>query len=114
MTILLVEDDSAIQHVLIEALKTFDKICHGVFTIAEAKTYLGNNNPKLIILDIVLPDGIGTELLDFIKTKHPHSPPVIVTSALHNVEKLLKSYKIHSLLKKPFSLDDLEKAVNFV
>ncbi len=77
--VLYVEDDG-------DLFETISTLCRdeadfeAARTIAQAKEKLALNRYALVVLDIILPDGSGWELLPLIKDIKPE-PPVIVLSA---------------------------------
>lgn len=51
-------------------------------SLAEARAWLADQQPDLILLDIGLPDGSGLELADELKHRTPApSPPIVALSA---------------------------------
>lgn len=53
-----------------------------VGSLAEARAWLADQRPDLVLLDIGLPDGSGLELADELKHRTPApSPPIIALSA---------------------------------
>ena len=70
------------------------------------------NNPNLILLDHVLPDGFGKEICKEIKA-NPHTShiPVILFSTVTGLEKLANEGSADAYIEKPFDINDLEKMV---
>ncbi|MBN8554954.1 MAG: response regulator [Deltaproteobacteria bacterium] len=114
--ILIVEDDRAIQESLRSLLaeEGFDSI--SAFNGQEATTYLESLNknelPDLILLDLMMPikDGFSFRLEQRDDPKISHIPVVIMTatSETKEVQKLLE---IETLIKKPFDMETILKAV---
>ena len=77
-TILLVEDDEMSAKLFSTALMTIYKLDH-VTTINAAKEKLTQNNYDLILLDFILPDGRGTEVLDFLNERNLQIPTLVIT-----------------------------------
>jgi DNA-binding response OmpR family regulator len=114
--VLIVDDEAAILHALglylrqegysTEAIAKFD---HYLANIENAKL------PDVIILDILLnqEDGlkIAREIKDDPKTKHI---PIILISALPNVDKLALDVEADAYLAKPFDVRDLNETVEKV
>ena len=65
--VLIVEDSLTVRMNLQEALEQADFTVTSVATLKEARDVLGSNDFALAILDIVLPDGDGTDLLKEIR-----------------------------------------------
>lgn len=72
------------------------------------------HKPSLILLDIWLPGKIdGAEIARLIKTQEEWKHiPVILISAISNIEKALESSSADDFLAKPFELDDVIEKVN--
>lgn len=105
--ILVVEDETNINNVLSALLDAngYKPIC--AKNCADAKMLYSSYKPDLIILDLGLPDGDGTELLKEIR--HGNLTPVIVLSA-----RAEEHDKVHALdlgandyVTKPFGTDEL-------
>ena len=66
----------------------------------------------VVLLDLMLPDRSGLELLPEIKAHDPHLPVVVIT-AHGNVEAAVRALKLGAFdyLPKPFEPDDLKQAV---
>lgn len=72
-------------------------------------------HPDLILLDIALPDMTGWKVLDTIKEQQRgiSIPPFIVMTAYGDPANRLmgKLQSVHSYLIKPFTPDEIERAV---
>ncbi|WP_312253760.1 ATP-binding protein [Stutzerimonas nitrititolerans] len=79
--ILHVEDDEDLRAVLARGVAALDVELLGVATLGEARQLIETRRFDLVILDLVLPDGSGTELFDALARSVP-APPVILFSAL--------------------------------
>lgn len=83
---------------------------HNVLTaknIKEAKFKLDNNKVDLIVLDIMLPDGSGFDLLS--ETRKTSKIPVIVLSALDGRDDMKSGFDLEAddYIVKPFLPEDL-------
>jgi DNA-binding NtrC family response regulator len=85
-------------------VKTFTSGSDGLNALSEI--------PDLILLDIMLPDINGNEVLARIKQKHPHMP-VIMLSAQGSVEVALESIRLGAFdyFPKPIDKNRLEPAI---
>jgi DNA-binding response OmpR family regulator len=61
-SVLLVEDDRALQSGLVELLSPHGYTVTGVQTLAQARAHVRDHRPDVAIIDLKLPDGSGAEL----------------------------------------------------
>ena len=68
--------------------------------------------PSLVLTDVRLPDGSGTEIFEFCRTSLP-GVPVIIMTGFGSVADAVRLVKAGALdyLEKPFNLDDLVETV---
>jgi two-component system response regulator AtoC len=106
--ILLVDDDDLIRTVVAERLKRRGYEVCTARSLAEARASLKGTQPDAALLDIRLPDGDGTELLEEL-TGEGDVPCVMIT-AHATIESAVEALKkgAEDYLEKPFSLDRLE------
>lgn len=75
--VLLVEDDASIRRFVALAFEGMDVELHEAATLAEARQRLGQQGPyRLVLLDLMLPDGSGESLL-----QHLHDEPPLRAGA---------------------------------
>lgn len=79
--ILHVEDDQDLRLLLARQIEPLDIELQGAASLAEARRLLGAQSYQLAIVDLMLPDGDGSELFDQLAQAVP-PPPVIIFSAL--------------------------------
>ena len=117
-TIVVVEDDNNINDVVCEYLKEEKYIVSTFMNGKIAYEYiLKNKNINLFILDIMLPEMTGLELLKEIRKNEIHkSTPIIMLTALNDEETQIKSfdYLADDYVTKPFSPKVLIKRVNAI
>ncbi len=82
------------------------------FTLGNEALESLEDNPDLILLDIMLPDTNGNEILRQIKLRNPNLP-VIMLSAQGNIEVALESLKLgaYDYFPKPLDKNRLEPAI---
>ena len=108
MKILIVEDNRALASSVHEYLLRENYVCEQAFNLHEAKEKLLFYAYDCIILDIMLPDGSGLDLLNFIKEKHIHGSTLIVSAKgamddkIRGLEEGADDY-----ITKPFHLPEL-------
>ncbi len=110
--IFIVDDEDSILKMLIHWAKNQWGYKTKTFTMgAEALNSL-NENPDLILLDIMLPDINGNEVLGRIKQRNPNLP-VIMLSAQGSVEVALDSIRLGAFdyFPKPIDKNRLEPAI---
>ncbi len=81
-------------------------------SLGEAAALLKTSTPRLVILDIRLPDGDGFALLEDIRRQHPKLPVLMMTAhpSPETVARALASGAAGHL-KKPFKSYELKEAV---
>lgn len=104
--ILHVEDDLDIQHVIATLLENEARVTPSS-TIKEAITKIGNDNFDLVILDLLLPDGNGAELLPIFSK---YKLPIIVYSAF-DLDNQYSKYVRQSLVKSKVSDKELLRTI---
>ena len=55
-------------------------------TIAAAENALSHDSFCLIILDVLLPDGLGLDFLDYARVRHPEIPIILLTGIGYDEE----------------------------
>jgi two-component sensor histidine kinase len=103
--ILHIDDDRELSHVIAAALDHLGGF-HSVRTIRETREWLAAHTPDLVILDIDLPDGSGSELLPELTPKVPvlvYSGQDLEGMSLPGVEAVL--------IKSRVSFEQLTQAV---
>src|SRR3954447_24473730 len=106
-TVLLVEDDPAIEQIMRRALGAHGCGLISATTAAEARAALDAVTPDLIILDLVLPDADGLVLTATLTA--PNAPPILVCSARDRLVDRVLALKLGAadFIGKPFDLDEL-------
>jgi two-component system copper resistance phosphate regulon response regulator CusR len=106
--ILLVEDDARFGRELRRALRRENLACLLAPTGREALVLLRSNPCRLVLLDWMLPDVEGPELLAQIRTSHPRIP-VLMLTARDAVEDRIRGLDsgADDYLPKPFALGEL-------
>lgn len=107
--ILVIEDNHAILDVITLILQSEAYQVSGLNKSADMMSRIEKFGPHLIILDIMLPDGDGRELLKQIRTdqKTAHIP-VLMISARYTSENIQHGeYIPNGFLAKPFDIDEL-------
>jgi DNA-binding NtrC family response regulator len=111
--ILVIEDDRIILDSLCEFLALEGFRTNGAETFKGALAELEKQSYSLIITDVNLPDGDGLELLDIIRTEHPHTVAIVITG-YGTIESAVRAIKqgAYDYLTKPIGDDELRMAVS--
>lgn len=106
-TILLVEDDANIRQMLSIALGAEGYLCVESASVREALSLFNQHHPDLVILDLGLPDGEGSEVLK--RIRESSRLPVLVLSARdQELDKVdLLSRGANDYVSKPFGIREL-------
>ena len=109
--ILLIEDDLATIRLLTSYFESKGYTCKGVVTGTKGLEELASNPPKLVLLDIILPDYSGYNICKQIKSnKDLRNIAVYLLTAIpgSEVEKNLEDSNADGYILKPFDFSDFE------
>jgi DNA-binding response OmpR family regulator len=115
MKILLIEDEPALQKVVREFLEKEKYIVEAASTYNEAILKVEDYNYDCILLDIMLPDGNGLDVLKHLK-KIGKQENVIVVSAKDSIDDKITGLDLGAddYLPKPFHLAELNARIKSV
>ena len=104
--ILLIEDDKVLNRLMSEHLRSMGHRIYTAFDWQQAQGVLEAHEPKLIIMDVQLPDARGMEILPRLVRTYS----VIVLTAYGSVKDAVSAMKAGAAeyLVKPISLEELE------
>lgn len=107
-TIFIVEDETGIRDAL-QLLLSFEN--YDVRSFSSVKTFNERDKsvvPDVFILDVMLPDGLGTDLCNQLKQEPQTSEiPVMIISAHAKSENVTKACQADEFIAKPFDIDDV-------
>ena len=108
-SILVIEDNHAILDVITLVLQSEAYKVSGLNKSASMMSHIETFKPDLMILDIMLPDGDGRDLLTEIRTNQKtENIPVLMISAKYTAQNVQHGeHKPNGFLAKPFDIDDL-------
>ncbi len=110
--ILVIDDDETILELIQEALKDEYDISTAHDTL-EGVDLLLTKRFDLLIVDLGMPVVDGVELIQKIRANSPfQNIPILVVSAYPELRTRLGNSDVQAILPKPFSLDDLSRAVS--
>ena len=108
MRILIVEDEVTLNRTLADGLKEFGYQSDISESLKDAQYYLDIRNYDLILVDWMLPDGSGLELVTQVKQESPKTV-IIVLSARDDKESEIEALRAGAddYIRKPFDFDVL-------
>ncbi len=115
--ILLIEDDLITIRLITSLVESKGYSCKGVISGAKGIEVLKNSSPKVILLDILLPDISGYDICKTIKSDSRYGNiPVFFLTAMtgSEVEENLKETGADGYILKPFNLSDFEKIFKII
>ena len=89
-TILLVDDDQELCELLTHWLSQEGFVLHTRFDTQSARDYLDSNpEPDAVILDVMLPDGNGLQLLRKVRAEHPQLPVLMLSARGEPTDRII-------------------------
>ncbi len=106
--ILIVEDDMSLGQGLVIHIKSEGYIPLLARSLAEAKNIIAKDRPALIILDWMLPDGQGVDLLKELRKEQVSTPIIMLTARVDLIDKIIGLESgANDYLTKPFEPREL-------
>ncbi|HOY68898.1 MAG TPA: response regulator [Candidatus Ozemobacteraceae bacterium] len=110
--ILVIEDEANIARAVRDRLTRDGHAVDTVLSGPAALEYLRDHRPELIILDVLMPDMDGFEVVKHLKADEAtRSVPVMLLTVLTEDDRL-KQQGIDAVLSKPYSGADLSRTVS--
>ncbi|MBN2258430.1 MAG: sigma-54-dependent Fis family transcriptional regulator [Anaerolineaceae bacterium] len=111
-TILVVDDEENARLFISDFLNQKGYEVKGVANLKDARTRVNEGVADIILLDVQLPDGFGTDLLRETASM-PLRPPIIIITAHADIDMAVEAMKngAHDFLQKPIELEQLERSV---
>ena len=108
MKLLIVEDEKALLDNMLAYLSRGDLVCEQAATFREAQDKLLSFAYDIVVLDIMLPDGNGLQLLRLLKEQQPEAG-VLIISAKNSLDDRVSGLELGAddYLTKPFHLSEL-------
>ena len=106
--ILVVDDDDAVREAIAETLEyggySVESAADGLQALAKVKAAL----PDAIVLDLMMPVMDGWAFLERCRKEDLCSDtPILLTSAVRQLEETARELRVQACLSKPFDLDEL-------
>ena len=110
--ILVVDDEEAILEVVSTMLESRGYKCTALSNGRAAQEFIRKQAPDLILLDLILPEIDGIQLLDWLRGFN-REIPVIILTGIHDISTALQVMRrgAYDYILKPFEKDQLFHAV---
>jgi DNA-binding response OmpR family regulator len=112
--ILVVEDEGDICLLLELLLVDRRTVVDHVHNLWDAKEFLKQEQPTLVLLDNRLPDGLGIDFIGFLKEEYPQIKIIMITGADGIAEEAVLATGADRFISKPFTQSILHESINFV
>lgn len=111
--ILIVDDEGDICYLLSKLLKQRDLVFDQVNTLAQAEIMLKEEKTDIIFLDNNLPDGLGLNFIDAVKSLYPGIKIAMITAhdSIQNKNKAIKKGADY-FIPKPFTSKEIFKCID--
>ena len=83
----------------------------GATSAAEALEILQRSRPDIVILDVMMPDRDGWEVLEKLRARRSEDRPYILVCSIINDPELAMALGANAFLSKPVSLGQLLQAI---
>lgn len=112
LSVLVVDDEKNARENIAAFLKKKDYEVLEADSIKAAKKNLAQGTADVVLLDVELPDGLGTALLEE-QAANPARPPIIIITAHGDIEMAVEAMRngAHDFLQKPIKFDRLELSI---
>ena len=112
--ILLVDDEPAILEMMRQGLQSKGWVTLPAASIEQAKRYLSRNTVDVVVCDVHMPDGRGSQLTDYAVQIQPHLAGHIlfITGDPDAAQKMQASSNHAPVLLKPFLINALSKKID--
>jgi DNA-binding response OmpR family regulator len=114
--VLLLEDDTALRGLLLEALDGEGFVAHACESFKEIRDAAANGEGDIVVADFwggsqrTLPDSERNEIRELCS----HAPVVLLTGRSWAADTSARELGVRALIRKPFDLDDLLSTVDRV
>ena len=115
MKILIIEDNDSLRNVMIRSLEKDRYVVECAATYKEASSKINDYDYDCILLDIMLPDGNGLQLLEEMKSMKKNDS-VIIVSAKDSIDDKVSGLDLGAddYLTKPFHLAELNARIKSI
>jgi len=116
-TVMVVDDQSTSRAILEQVVRSLDErvVVEGFARPVDAVVWAARHVADLVLVDFMMPDMDGIELLREIRKRHPALPVIAMTGASSDLRQsigvLMKTLGAAAVLEKPFSTSALIDAI---
>jgi DNA-binding NtrC family response regulator len=112
LSVLIVDDEKNARENIAAFLKKKDYEVLEAANLKEAKKAMASGSADIVLLDVQLPDGLGTTLLEE-SASNPSRPPIILITAHGDIDMAVEAMKngAHDFLQKPIKFERLEQSI---
>ena len=112
LKVLIIDDETDICYLLSTLLKQKNLETDFVNNLSDAALALKKETPEIIFLDNHLPDGLGLNFIEYIRSHYPEVKIVVITAHdTADARKHAMKEGAHSFIGKPFTRDTIYKTV---
>ncbi len=114
-TLLIVEDDVGIQEMLNFSLSQEDYNIHSAYSVKEGWELIESKAIDMVLLDWMLPDNSGIDLLHRIRKYHFNLPVIMITAKAEEEDRILGlDVGADDYVTKPFSVRELNSRIQAI
>jgi signal transduction histidine kinase/CheY-like chemotaxis protein len=107
---LVIDDDEGVRRFIVECLEMFGYSVSQAASGQDGLNLLGEVSPDLLVVDFAMPGMNGLEVAQAARAIRPELPIVLATGYA-DTDETMESRMISTMLRKPFQVDDLSRAV---
>lgn len=114
MNILVIEDDQAIREMICQSLSQADFQAYGCIDVKCAKKSIAEIRPDCLVVDWMLPDSSGIELIRWLRRQHLFKdiPAIMLTARSEESDKIVGlDSGADDYMTKPLSLRELQSRI---
>jgi DNA-binding response OmpR family regulator len=109
--VLIVEDDPGIRRLAVKLLQRKGMLVDTAADGRVAMEKIRDGNYTVIILDLMLPEASGYEVIDFIKSNGTTTSVAVVSAVSQQALTRLDLDVVKLVISKPFDVDEFTKAI---
>lgn len=109
MKVLIVEDEPSLNKIMVKKLRSSGFSVDSCFNGSDALEYINMGNYDIVLLDIMIPEPNGVEVLKIVRNDG-NNVPIILITAMGSVDNRIKglNFGADDYISKPFNFDELE------